>query len=49
VALRQVDLFQGEAEASRRAERRMFWLTLMAVIGSWVAILVTVGVTLFAK
>lgn len=47
VALRQMDLSQREAESSRRAERRMFWLTLLAVIGSWVAILVTVGLTVF--
>lgn len=42
VALRQMDHLQAEAEASRRSERRMFWLTLLAVIGSYVAVAVTI-------
>lgn len=42
VAVRQMEHFQAEAQASRRAEKKMFVLSLVATVGSWVAVLVTI-------
>ncbi|MEO3773973.1 hypothetical protein [Micromonospora sp. B9E7] len=40
VAVQQMSHFKGEADASRKSERRMLRLTLMALIGTWVAVVV---------
>lgn len=42
VAVQQMVHFKVEAEASRKSERRMLWLTWLALIGTWVAVAVTV-------
>lgn len=38
VAVQQMSHFKGEADASRKSERRLLWLTWMALIGTWVAV-----------
>ncbi|WP_203702568.1 hypothetical protein [Asanoa iriomotensis] len=40
VAVQQMSHFKGEADASRKSERRMFWLAMLALIGTWGAVVV---------
>ncbi|WP_433530311.1 hypothetical protein ACQPYA_29765 [Micromonospora sp. CA-263727] len=40
VAVQQMSHFKGEADASRKSGRWMFWLAMLALIGTWAAVVV---------
>ena len=46
VAVKQMEHFESEATAARRSERRMLGLTWLALIGTWVAVGVSLAQTL---